>query len=310
MLLIFLLLQIFIITSFGSSVGHPVSHPVEHPVDNYHPGTAVVVINNNRPPPPKCTSSQCSPRVCISTTGCVDCTSDSNCGWTSGSRPYCSNNNCVVCTQNAHCSSDTNCDTGCEGNNCVTYSSLNCAINSTYCLPGQRQCVECLVDSHCPSSKPYCRPESHTCEECLTNIHCRNMTQCNAICDGNWTCTTPFNQTYLECNATSEVCYEWLGECLNRCYSDSDCLGSQHCLVNNGKCYDCLNDEHCGTSQNATCGKQCNFHPENLENFCEGGSACDSNHACQLKGSTYQCSDGIIIQPIYITIIILFAISI
>lgn len=187
--MLFLLLSVFFILAQGSSVGHPVSHPVEHPIDHPNTGAIVVIVNNNRPTaaPAKCTSSQCSPRVCIPTTGCVDCQSDSNCGWASPSgRPYCSNNNCVQCTQGAHCSSDTNCDVGCVNSACVSYSNLNCQLtNDTHCLPGQRKCVECLSDSHCPSDKPYCQPESNTCQECLTNVDCRNNTQCNFVCNDN-----------------------------------------------------------------------------------------------------------------------------
>lgn len=128
-----------------------------------------------------------------------------------------------------------------------------------------------------------------------------------------WTCDVPTNQTTLSCNTTTDVCYEWLGECLTKCATDTDCttmpgLGpglAPFCNSGNGKCYNCLNNGHCKPDQNNTCGAQCIHHPESLENFCEQATQCSAKQSCVLLTS-YVCNAGNTLMINYVILLLIF----
>ena len=265
----------------------------------------------------RCSDGECSPRVCRypgnCDYSCMDCRSDANCGWASG-RPYCSGNSCVQCTSVGHCASNNNCDVSCDSGKCNVHSSLDCTSQkgTPYCVIGSSKCVECLDNSHCGGSKPYCS-SSNTCEECLNNFHCRNITHCNALCEvGNTgspgfgaTCQHPIEQEFLECSDT-EVCYEWLGQCHDKCFpsgNQSGCpplnstVDGDQCNPNDGKCYLCISDFQCNTSTNQTCGAVCQLNSDH-QHQCTSGTTCTLTQNCKLKlnGNGFQCSFASILQ--------------
>lgn len=267
--------------------------------------TNVVVINNNR-----CRDYKCSPRVCrsdgCSGCGCVDCRSDSHCGWATD-RPYCSSNTCVQCLGNGHCASDTNCNSFCTSNSCVSTSRLDCTqlVNTTHCLIGQARCIECLSDSDCPSK--HCRPDTNTCEACLTNLHCRSNDACNDVCL-DWKCSTPVEAAV--CNRTNdEVCYEWLGECRPSCLSENGtCSTGKNCNTNNGKCYNCVIDDHCGISSNETCNSHCQYLPDTIQTQCGPYSVCPLGKSCRPSlyyDHIYYCSALMVVPMLTVTVTLL-----
>ncbi len=90
---------------------------------------------------------------------------------------------------------------------------------ATYCEPSSRTCVECVIDSHCPSSvAPRCDGRAFRCVECLGNADCANplpscqAQQCvgcstSAQCDPGRECSvfsgacTPLNDTCASARA-------------------------------------------------------------------------------------------------------------
>ncbi len=184
----------------------------------------------------------------------------------------------------------------------------------------------CLSNNHCKnnsilnSSKPFCNPDTSSCEECYTDSHCRNNTSCNSVCN-NLTFTCSVQIPNLQCSSGT-VCYEALGKCVGRCYSDSDCSlipfvfrqpNTGVCDLSSGKCYDCLVTSDCKPFRNETCNARCTFSQRSLEYQCSDGNLCGSGTFCRElipNGSVYRCSQGNTESTLYILFVLIFFIFI
>jgi len=159
--------------------------------------------------------------ACKASTGvCVECNNDSDCA---GPSKYCVGNVCKKCSDDAgicssrfsstiptklaclgstgicvECNGDSFCTTPsapyCVGNSCYgcSFSSAICPDRFSTSMPAKivcsndgDVCVECQLNSHCPSvTKSYCNLGSAYCEPCFDNSQCYHISGKNKCFQG------------------------------------------------------------------------------------------------------------------------------
>lgn len=166
--------------------------------------------------------------------------------------------------------------------------------------------LACSSNSDC-SNNLFC--EKGTCVECLTDAQCRNNNQCNSVCE-DFICKPVL--PVLTCNETN-VCYEMKGECLPKCYLNSDCLAlptvlhypnTGVCDTKIGKCYDCVTTPDCKPYRNETCNAECSYNSLTKEYLCSNGSVCKDVPCVLDSDDVYRCSTGSSVYPLFSLVIV------
>ena len=111
-------------------------------------------------------------KTCDATLGCVECTTDLNCG---GTTKFCVLGRCESCRTNADCGTaepacfpkDHKCHAACTSN-------ANCPGDAPICNVNTGVCVGCNVAADCNgvSGKPLCNATTQQCVECATSANC------------------------------------------------------------------------------------------------------------------------------------------
>jgi len=182
-------------------------------------------------------------KKCNSTTAlCVQCISDSDCG---GSTPYCFANTCVQCIESKHCRKDEDCTASCQSDHTCASGApvVNCALTNAslpHCEINTATCVECVLDSQCPSFQPFCKGASeYQCVNCSSHLHCRSNENCNALCQYN---NIDDNKCVLGKVNVSTPTGLVLNETIVNC---TQSLSTPFCYENDALCVECFQDSHC-----------------------------------------------------------------
>jgi len=130
-------------------------------------------------------SDPLAPACDVSTRQCVECTSDLHCGGENGAC-FSSANKCVECTLNSFCADGQVCDVSVmQCVECLADGDCVGHPNRTHCdTQDEDLCVECIVDSHCPSEIPVCDSKTRSCVECNTASDCWLRDAATPICRG------------------------------------------------------------------------------------------------------------------------------
>lgn len=239
-------------------------------------------------------ASSCKSGKCDPTLGCVDCTTDAECG---GGNKFCIIGKCEACRTNTDCGvsapscwpGDHACHASCAvagaaacpkdahicdmpSGQCVgCKAATDCAAPNALCNATTAQCVQCAVNSDCAASAPICLGTGH-CAQCLSSADCGGATpvcdteelRCRAGCTADSMCAAPNPR----CNLARSSCVQ--------CGTGADCgIGAPLCNPD-GACTICLADKDCaGTPTTPFCrdAKSCVQ--------CIDKSQCASGQKCQ-----------------------------
>ena len=228
-----------------------------------------------------CADIECSsispkrPR-CVNVAGtghCKQCTSGSDCS--NAARPYCANNYCGECDW--------------------PNSNAGCASPTPYCLPrylGGSNCVECIVDTHCPGDRVCISTISTgTCAECSSSSDCSDSSKpycVNGSCKQSCTASS-------QCSAPTPYCDG--GDCVG-CTEQSHCSDSSKPYCSSeGSCVQCLTYSynpslsHC-SNPTPVCSSSSNVCVP-----CTLNAQCDNPFSCTFPGfgwkpSCKKCTNG------------------
>ncbi|MBQ9816310.1 MAG: hypothetical protein IJM59_02420 [Proteobacteria bacterium] len=223
--------------------------------------------------------------TCSDKDGCVACTNDKDCKQQqTGS--MCVDNKCIECMEDADCDENktkTKCNNIGICSECMTNEDCK-GSDAKYCNENDGACVECLTSVNCTEkNRPICGADHYCIEECVTNADCGDNLRCK---DGN--CIKPpepgkcFDDTDCPdgvCNLINETCVDCTKE-------KSSCPDNKYCDVNNMKCVECIENDHCPSKycENNTC-----LDCKNGSQKCEAGtqSVCIGN-----KWEPKPCADA------------------
>lgn len=188
-------------------------------------------------------------RTCDPTLGCVECTTDLNCG---GANKFCVLGRCEACRSNADCGTaapacwpkDHQCHPACTGPG-------DCSGDTPICNTNTGACVGCNVAADCNgvNGKPVCNPTTQQCVECATSANCpASAPQCN----GRGNCIQCFSNA--DCGGTTPICDVGEGKCRAGCTSDLACGGSTpKCDIARSRCVQCLGPAECSGGTTPLC---------------------------------------------------------
>jgi Cys-rich repeat protein len=211
---------------------------------------------------------------------------------------------CISGQQTRSCVDANSCGTEAnkpdESQSCIACSdSGNCADSSAaVCTPGG-SCVECLLDSDCPSGGR-CDMDTNICfatSSCVENWSCASWGSCSngkqtrSCVDAN-SCGTEAkkpaeSRTCIDCAGDSEcgineVCDLSNNVCVG-CINNLDCGGTEVCDLSNNVCVGCLVNGDCGS------GQVCDVGTNICSSQCSVDDDCDTGFVCQ--NSTGLCVD-------------------
>jgi Cys-rich repeat protein len=244
-------------------------------------------------------ASSCGSRQCDPTLGCVDCTSDAQCG---GGDKFCITGKCEACRTNADCGvsapacwpGDHQCHASCAvagaqacpGNaricdqpsgQCVgCKAATDCAAPNAVCSAVSGQCVQCAINTDCPASAPTCLATGR-CAQCLSNADCGGSTpicdteelKCRAGCTSDAMCAAPHPR-----------CDTHAGSCV-QCSTGADCSTAAPLCNPDGACTLCLVDKDCmGTPSTPYCRSAQACVQCLTKDQCTGGQKCQDG-ACR-----------------------------
>jgi len=182
---------------------------------------------------------------------------------------------CVGCISNADCkalsSTYTYCaeDGKCIRPPCTTDSDCSSIPDRKACHPTNFYCVGCTNDSYCSGSTPLCNLDTMTCVECKvdsdcpTNWNCTSSFTCKPPCSSDDDCTnmtaarcdpTIAGGTCVPCNSTSQCTKFKYGTITGVCNSGTCQICTTHadCYMRNASrcvesrsCAACTGDSHC-----------------------------------------------------------------
>ncbi len=219
-----------------------------------------------------CGAAKCGSRQCDPTLGCVDCTSDAQCG---GGSKFCITGKCESCRTNVDCGvsapacwpNDHTCHASCaapgaqacpgDAKLCDTATGqclgcrtmTDCSPPDAICSAVTAQCVQCAVNKDCPASAPTCLATGR-CAQCLSNTDCSGSTpicdlqelKCRSGCTSDATCAAPT----AHCNIAHNACVQ--------CNTGADCAAPAPLCNLDGACTACLVDKDCmGTPATPYC---------------------------------------------------------
>ena len=180
-------------------------------------------------------------QTCDPTIGCVQCTTDAQCG---ASDKFCVLGDCVACRTNADCgasapacwSGDHKCHASCTG-----ATPTACPKNAPECDPATGACTECLRDGDCAAPAPFCNAQLASC------VACRTSTDCSAsapICLATGQCIQCISDS--DCGGSTPICDTGDRRCRAGCLSNANCSGDQPiCDVTRAECVACTSNVAC-----------------------------------------------------------------
>jgi len=222
------------------------------------------------------TGMQCDPTTML----CMGCLSDTDCP-NDPLKPRCD-------TQAV----DTSTDPATLGVCVPCVEDANCQHISDptrpYCLaksaPDVNECVECILDEHCPGDAPVCDLTTHMCASCITDADCpsRTLPRCDTAADPVATCDKCISDANCTRFADTPICGGVdtgnAGTCVE-CNVDADCKDPTKpaCAAAENVCYQCITDDHCTDPEKPVCDVA--IHECSAARFVAGGGC-----GCSLPG--------------------------
>lgn len=229
---------------------------------------------------------------CDPTLGCIECSSDTQCG---SPKPICVLGRCEECGTSADCGAaarcypkDFKCDAACASDGECPGDSPHCDVPSGVCVgclanadctePSKpicsaehQQCAECGNNDDCSAAKPVCDDGDGKCKECLVDSHCPSGLSCGADAKCHFACNSNADCNDGEkvlCDLASQSCVECLdgGDCpallpvcngksCVGCVSDTDCADPLTPICKGDSCVECDKDQDCVDPTKPKCDK-------------------------------------------------------
>lgn len=210
------------------------------------------------------------------------------------------------CDDNLFCNGDESCVGGqCEPGTPPCQAPLTCSESLDECVScvadadcddgvfcnGDEACVDALcIPGENPCPDQFCDDGLGACVECLLDEHCVDTDECTDDACVGGTCDH-FSVLCLP----PDQCDPEDGQC-KECLSNADCSGGQTCVLPDGVCGGCVNDQACD-DQNpctddacvaSTCRNEANFDPCDDGIYCNGDDHCADATCSQHSGSPCQ----------------------
>ncbi|HOD08695.1 MAG TPA: hypothetical protein PKG98_11475 [Myxococcota bacterium] len=219
-------------------------------------------------------------QICMNNFCVTGCENDDDCG-----ASHCNAGSCVECTLDEHCTDGKKCRAStCSAAEC--YKDSDCG-NGEYCHPLLYSCEDlpsksCDSDNDCVSWIPgfldeHCDALTRECvSACLSGFCLDLMGSGRDTCvdGGCYGCQYDSDCPGVRCSPMDRFCHA--------CASDNDCAAPGWHCAQDGNCFECLNNFHCGD------GKVCDTAGGNRCVECLTSDDCDSG-AKPICGKSMTC---------------------